>query len=163
MRFDSFSGPAYQGQSPNSECEDTINLFLEPIETEQGKNAYVMYKRPGYRLFAAPLGVIIISACPTESPVIGVAYSYTFIANTPNTPIVWSASGLPDGLSINSSTIDRYARRRDDLGRRLNQEHLSISSRRRIRRAIPTRLPVPSLSPPFHSRSRLRAQRMSPY
>ncbi len=104
MRFPGFVGPSYLSQSPNAECEDTINLFLERIETDEGKNAYVMYKRPGYRLFASPLGIIITSLCPTIQPVLGEAYSYIFIARTDNTPVTWTASGLPSGLSINSST-----------------------------------------------------------
>lgn len=60
MQFRNFVGGFYTGQLPNSECEDCINLYAEPIESGNGKNAAVLYRRPGYREFAQP---VLDSAC----------------------------------------------------------------------------------------------------
>lgn len=51
MKFDSFVGPSYQSHSPNVDCERTVNLFLERIESGQGKNQYCFYKAPGLSTF----------------------------------------------------------------------------------------------------------------
>src|SRR5207249_4799404 len=49
MKLSSFVGKSYVAQSPNAECEDTINLFLDRVESDQGKELFSFYRAPGLK------------------------------------------------------------------------------------------------------------------
>ena len=49
MKLDSFVGKSYVAQSPNAECEDTINLLLEKVESDEGKELFSFYRSPGLK------------------------------------------------------------------------------------------------------------------
>lgn len=48
-------GRAYTLRSINAECEKSVNLYTELIESNLGKNRYSLNKRPGRRTQAAPV------------------------------------------------------------------------------------------------------------
>ena len=108
MKFPNFIGGYGESQSQNVETEATINLFVETVESGNGKNSHVLYRRPGYSEFAdaSSLPLRITSPCPTVQPVFGEAYSYTLTAIGGTEPYTWSlVSGpFPTTLSINAST-----------------------------------------------------------
>ena len=53
MRFDALVGPSYASQSLNADCQTTMNLYPEMIESGQGKSRMVLYRAPGLKQFAA--------------------------------------------------------------------------------------------------------------
>lgn len=52
MVFPAFCGPAYTSRSPIADVERLVNLYLEPIESGNGKNQFAMYALPGLTAFA---------------------------------------------------------------------------------------------------------------
>jgi len=48
MRF-GLVGPAYRSQSVNADCQNLINLYLEMIESGQGKAQAALYCTPGLK------------------------------------------------------------------------------------------------------------------
>lgn len=52
MRFPNFVGPAYTSQSPNADCERTINWYPELMESPGAKARVVLYPCPGFTQFA---------------------------------------------------------------------------------------------------------------
>jgi len=53
MRFDSLVGPSYASQSVNVDCQITMNLYPEVIESGQGKSRMALFRAPGLKKFAA--------------------------------------------------------------------------------------------------------------
>jgi len=51
LKFDALLGPMYLAESPNAECSLTKNLFLELVESDQGKSRFSMYRNPGLATF----------------------------------------------------------------------------------------------------------------
>src|SRR3990167_1784982 len=51
MDFPGLIGPSYTGFSLKSECQRTMNLYLERVESGQGRGQYVLLRSPGLRLF----------------------------------------------------------------------------------------------------------------
>lgn len=55
-------GPSYTSQSVNADCQMTMDMYVEAIESGQGKSASALYPRPGIGLFcsvskASPRGI----------------------------------------------------------------------------------------------------------
>jgi hypothetical protein len=50
-----FIGPSFipRLQSRNADCQQTMNFYLEMIESQQGKSAAALYPTPGLKLFSA--------------------------------------------------------------------------------------------------------------
>jgi hypothetical protein len=48
-----FIGPSSTSQSRNADCQQTMNFYLEMIESQQGKSAAALYPTPGLKLFSA--------------------------------------------------------------------------------------------------------------
>ena len=46
-------GGNYKSQSPNADCEQTVNWYPEKIESPDGKSAMALYPCPGISLFAS--------------------------------------------------------------------------------------------------------------
>ncbi|HUD64657.1 MAG TPA: hypothetical protein VMQ17_08770 [Candidatus Sulfotelmatobacter sp.] len=55
----SFCGPSYASQSVSADCQICRNWYLEAVESQMGKSAFVLYPRPGlnlvYQLGGAPM------------------------------------------------------------------------------------------------------------
>src|SRR5437867_1447265 len=51
MLLESFVNRSYLAQSPSTDSETTINLFLESVESGQGKSKYVFLRSPGLKNF----------------------------------------------------------------------------------------------------------------
>lgn len=51
MKCPGFIGRSYVAQSPNADAEETINLFLDPVESGRGKEEFSFYRAPGLQLF----------------------------------------------------------------------------------------------------------------
>src|SRR5437870_2904690 len=64
MKLSSFIGKSYVAQSPNSECEETVNLFLERVESEQGKEQFSFYRSPGLKTLLTLGGASIRGLLP---------------------------------------------------------------------------------------------------
>lgn len=47
-----FLGPSYESQSPDADCERTVNWYPELLESSGGKTKIALYPSPGYTLFA---------------------------------------------------------------------------------------------------------------
>ena len=107
MKFGNFVGGAYTSQSHDVSIDELINLFVEQVEIpSSGKNAFVLYKRPGYAVFANPGGPLI-TQCPAVNPVIGVPYSYQLTAIGGLAPYTFSisAGSLPTGLTLGTDGL----------------------------------------------------------
>jgi hypothetical protein len=52
MKFN-FIGASYTSQSVNADCQTTLNLYPETIESQEGKNRMVLYTVPGKKPFCA--------------------------------------------------------------------------------------------------------------
>lgn len=52
MKFPNFVGPAYTSQSPNVDCERTVNWYPEITEAPGAKANIVLYPCPGFESFA---------------------------------------------------------------------------------------------------------------
>ncbi len=108
MKLPGFVGPYGSSQSKNVEVSITENLFLESVEDGNGKNAYVMYRRPGYKELPVPFqaGVHVTSGCPAVQPIKGDAYTFTFTAAGGTAPYTWTkiAGSFPAGITLDDST-----------------------------------------------------------
>lgn len=51
MRFEGFVGPTYESRSINADCQRSVNLFPEVIESGSGKARMVLYGTPGLIAF----------------------------------------------------------------------------------------------------------------
>lgn len=52
MDFPQLLGPFYRTFSMKAECETAINLYLERIESGNGRNAFAMYRQHGLQVFS---------------------------------------------------------------------------------------------------------------
>lgn len=50
-------GPSYSSQSLLADCQRTVNLYPEAIESQAGKSAFALYPTPGKKLFATLPGM----------------------------------------------------------------------------------------------------------
>ncbi len=50
-RFPGFIGPTYESRSKSADCQRTVNLYPEAIESGSGKNAAALYGTPGLSPF----------------------------------------------------------------------------------------------------------------
>lgn len=107
MDFPNFIGGFGKSQSPNTDAEDTTNMFVEE-QVGNAKNRYVLIKRPGLKSFAnLEPSLLIISGCPVgpiNPPY--VPFSFQMTATGGTQPYLWSISSgaLPPGLTINPAT-----------------------------------------------------------
>lgn len=53
----SFCGGSYQSESPNADCESSVNMYPESIESGVGQSAVALYYSPGLALFAGLPGM----------------------------------------------------------------------------------------------------------
>jgi len=51
MRFDGLVGPSYPSFSVNADCQRSMNLYREIMESQHGKSPSVLYSAPGKSLF----------------------------------------------------------------------------------------------------------------
>ena len=49
--FPQIVGPSYTLNSVNAECQRCVNMFVERIESNEGKNVYWLRPTPGLELF----------------------------------------------------------------------------------------------------------------
>lgn len=107
MKFNELIG-AYGTTSANADVEDCVNLYVEKMEGQDGKNTYRLFKRPGYTALPVPFqaGIVIVppegqsSKCPTVQPIKDAAYSFTFAVSGGTAPYTWELIGgaWPTGL-----------------------------------------------------------------
>ena len=55
MIFPGFIGPSYTSLSVNADAQRCLNLYLEVLESQQGKNKFALYGTPGLKTFGTPL------------------------------------------------------------------------------------------------------------
>jgi hypothetical protein len=81
-------GPAYRSQSVNADCQVLINLYLEMIESGQGKGSAALYCTPGlnklYDLGPAPVRGIITAQSRTFAVAGATLYELLAPAAVPN-------------------------------------------------------------------------------
>jgi hypothetical protein len=87
-----FIGPSSTSQSRNADCQQTMNFYLEMLESQQGKSAAALYPTPGLKLF---------SALP-ESPVRG---QYQFGGRAFAVAGVSLYELMADGSYVNRGTV----------------------------------------------------------
>jgi len=58
MKFTPLVGPTYVSASLNADCQRSVNLFVEQIESGTGKARAVLYGTPGLQLFASIAGPV---------------------------------------------------------------------------------------------------------
>lgn len=51
-----FCGASYTLQSISADCQKTMNLYLEAVESGQGKSAYILLPTPGLKIFSGNSG-----------------------------------------------------------------------------------------------------------
>lgn len=82
--------------------KELVLTDLKVLQAQAVNGQITITTNPGQNLqLPSPLTISIVSL-PTAT--INQAYSYTLKANNGTPPYVWSASGLPDGLTLNSQT-----------------------------------------------------------
>jgi hypothetical protein len=106
-----FVGPTYRSQSLNADCQTTMNLYVEAIESQVGKGPMAMYATPGknlvYNLGGAPMRGIKTLRARTFS-VAGTAL-WELLAGggqtqrNGSTPI--ASDGLPVSIAIGGTQI----------------------------------------------------------
>ena len=51
VQFPAIVGPTYTLTSPNAECQRCVNMYVETIESAEGKNTHWLKPTPGYQVF----------------------------------------------------------------------------------------------------------------
>jgi len=105
MDFPQFLRLFYQSFSPKADCETAKNLYLERIESGNGRGDFAMLRSPGLKIFSGDVPVILTS-CPIQGVQVGVAFSLFLTPSGGTPPYTWliTSGSLPNGLTLNPAT-----------------------------------------------------------
>lgn len=105
MDFPQFLRLFYTSFSPKADCESAKNLYLERVESGNGRSPLVMLRSPGLKIFSGDVPVILTS-CPIRGVQVGVAFSKFLLASGGTPPYTWAitSGSLPNGITLNATT-----------------------------------------------------------
>lgn len=93
MTFDGFCGPTYESESVNADCQRSINLYPEIVESGKGVTRVAMYPTPGITPFASMAGTYVRGLYAFNGRFFGVGSQFCEIFSTGK---VTAYSFLPD-------------------------------------------------------------------